>query len=130
MAVVDRNSDVIANMVATPKVFNQPISKGVLKEVVGVVTPAADDTVASIHRFVRVPSNARISQVLISAADATTAPICACAADATADPELQLLMVIAVPALERRLPSSVQTVNWTRAPPTLTTVTCSCRNTG
>lgn len=73
MAVTNRNSDVVANIVATPAVMNEPYSGGNLKERVGVVTPAADDTVASIHRFVRVPSNARLSDLLIAAADATTA---------------------------------------------------------
>jgi hypothetical protein len=75
MSVVDRNSNVIANAVATPKVLNQPAIGGasVLKEVAGLVTPAADDSQNAIHRFVRVPSNARISQVLLGAADATTA---------------------------------------------------------
>lgn len=75
MAVVDRNSNTIANTVATPKVLNSPQvgGAGILREVAGLVTPAADDTQASVHRFVRVPSNARVSQILISAADATTA---------------------------------------------------------
>jgi hypothetical protein len=61
--------------VAIPKVLNQPAigAASRLMEVAGLVTPAADDTQASIHRFVRVPSNARISEVLISAADASTA---------------------------------------------------------
>lgn len=73
MAVVDRNSDVIANMVATPALLNDPTYAGLVKEVIGTVTPAADDTQASVHRFVRVPSNARITDVLIAAADASTA---------------------------------------------------------
>lgn len=73
MAVTNRNSDIIANIVASPAVMNEPYSGGNLKERVGVVTPAADDTAASIHRFVRVPSNARLSDLLIAAADATTA---------------------------------------------------------
>lgn len=73
MAEVNRNSSSIANAVAVPVVKNAPHRCGVLKEVIGVVTPAADDSANSIHRFVRVPSNARISQVLLSAADATTA---------------------------------------------------------
>lgn len=75
MAVVNRNSNTIANTVATPKVLNSPQvgGAGILREVAGEVTPAADDTQASIHRFVRVPSNARVSEVLIAAADASTA---------------------------------------------------------
>jgi hypothetical protein len=74
MSVVDRNSNTIANTVAIPKVLNQPAigAAAVLKEVAGLVTPAADDSQNSIHRFVRVPSNARISQVLLTTGDATT----------------------------------------------------------
>lgn len=75
MAVVDRNSNVIANAVATPKVINQPAIGGeaILRERAGLITCAADDTQASVHRFVRVPSNARISQLLFSTADASSA---------------------------------------------------------
>jgi hypothetical protein len=56
-------------------VLNSPQIGGhaILREVCGLVTPAADDTAASIHRFVRVPSNARVSQVLVTCAVATTA---------------------------------------------------------
>jgi hypothetical protein len=75
MAVVDRNSNVITNAIATPRVANQPAIGGAaqLMEVAGLVTCAADDSANSIHRFVRVPSNARISSVLLSTADASSA---------------------------------------------------------
>lgn len=75
MAVTNRNSNVIANAVATPKVLNQPAIGGpsVLKEAAGLVTPAADDSATSVFRFCRVPSNARISQVLISNLAASSA---------------------------------------------------------
>ena len=75
MAVVDRNSNIITNAVATPRTPNSPQVGGAaqLQETVGLVTPAADDSANSIHRFVRVPSNARISQLLFSTADAATA---------------------------------------------------------
>jgi hypothetical protein len=75
MAQVDRNSNVITNAVATPKTPNNPAVGGPAQmiEVAGLVTCAADDSANSIHRFVRVPSNARISQLLFSTADATTA---------------------------------------------------------
>lgn len=74
MAITNRNSNVIANAVATPRVLNQPAIGGAseLKEVAGLVTPAADDSATSVHRFVRVPSNARISEVLLCTGDATT----------------------------------------------------------
>lgn len=74
MAVTNRTSTAIANMTATPKVLNNPArGVGELKEVAAVVASAADDTAASVYRFNRIPSNARVSQVLLSAADATTA---------------------------------------------------------
>lgn len=74
MAIVDRNSTTIANTVATPPVaLSPPRNASALREVAAIITPAADDTAASIGRFFRVPSNARVSQLMISAADATTA---------------------------------------------------------
>jgi hypothetical protein len=75
MAVVDRKSSLITNVTASPQVVNSP-SLGApsrLMETAGYLTPAADDTQASIHRFVRLPSNARVSEVLFSTADASTA---------------------------------------------------------
>lgn len=74
MAIVNRNAQGITNATATPTVANNPPLAGAnLREVIGVIASAADDTAASIGRFCRVPSNARISQVTLSAADATTA---------------------------------------------------------
>lgn len=75
MAQTDRNSNIIANSVATPLVYNSPTNggAGVLHEVTGYVANAADDSANAIHRFVRVPSNARISQLLFSTGDATSA---------------------------------------------------------
>lgn len=75
MAQLDRNSNVIANAVASPKVINSPAvgGDGIMHEVCGLVAPAADDSANSIHRFVRVPSNARISQILFTSAIATVA---------------------------------------------------------
>lgn len=74
MAVVDRNSAGIANAIAVPRTTNNPALNGSrLQEKVAVITTAADDTIASIGRFCRIPSNARVSQLLWSSADATTA---------------------------------------------------------
>ncbi len=75
MATVNRNSNIITNAVAGTSVKNNPAigAPAVLKETVGLVTCAADDSATSIHRFVRVPSNARISEVLLTTGDATTA---------------------------------------------------------
>jgi hypothetical protein len=64
----------ITNATATPLVkTNAVVGAGILRESVGVVTPAADQADDTIMLCCRVPSNARISQLLISAADATTA---------------------------------------------------------
>lgn len=75
MATVNRNSNVIANAVAVPRVANNPQAGGAsqLFEVAGLVTCAADDSATSVHRFVRVPSNARISQALFSTRLASSA---------------------------------------------------------
>ena len=75
MAVVDRNSNIITNAVASPQVINNPQDGAPerVHETLGLVTPAADDSANSIHRFVRVPSNARISQLLFTCAIAGTA---------------------------------------------------------
>lgn len=59
---------------ATPSAAADPAeSVGVVKEAVGFVASAADDASASIFRFLEVPSNARILDVLYTGADATTA---------------------------------------------------------
>jgi len=64
----------IANIEAVPQVRNDPWeAQGVLKEAVGVASPAAAQADTDLIRFCQVPSNARVSQVLICAADATTA---------------------------------------------------------
>ena len=74
MAQVDRNSAQIAKVVAQPRTpLNPADGPSVLREVTGVITPAADDSANSIGRILRVPSNARVSQVLFSTGDATTA---------------------------------------------------------
>lgn len=74
MAIVDRKSTAVTNETATPRVLNNPAAEATrLQEKANVIASAADDTAASVGRFHRVPSNARISQVMLSAADATTA---------------------------------------------------------
>jgi len=68
------NSTWITNAVATPPVLtNASVSKGELKEAVGVATVSASQASGDTIRFVRVPSNARVSEVLLSTGDATTA---------------------------------------------------------
>lgn len=74
MAVTNRNSQGITNATSTPVVLSDPaLNAGILRERSAVITSAADDSATSIFRFVRVSSNARISQLMLSAADATTA---------------------------------------------------------
>jgi hypothetical protein len=73
MAVVDRNSLAIANRNATPRVINPPHLSGALKEAIAYIAAAADDTANSVYRLATVKSNARISEILLIAADFTTA---------------------------------------------------------
>lgn len=73
MAITNRKSTYITNATASPKVASNPILKGgMLREACGTITPATDDSATSVFRFCRVPSNARISSVLLTAADFTT----------------------------------------------------------
>lgn len=74
MAVVNLKSTIITNRDATPVVLTEPsISGGVLKESSGFITSAADDSIASIYRLCQVPSNARVSSVLLSSGALTSA---------------------------------------------------------
>jgi hypothetical protein len=74
MAVVDRKSTAITNRDATPRTINNPAnSGGALRERIGYIAAAADDSATSLWRICQVPSNARISEILLSAADFTTA---------------------------------------------------------
>lgn len=73
MAIVDRNSSYITNRNATPRVINQAASRGDLKEGIGYIAAATDDSATSVFRITTVPSNARISEILVTAADFTTA---------------------------------------------------------
>lgn len=68
------NSTWITNAVATPAVATDASkSAGTLKEASSVATVSATQASGDTIRLVRVPSNARISQVLLSTGDATTA---------------------------------------------------------
>jgi hypothetical protein len=72
MAVVNTKSTFITNADATPPVLtNAAVTCGILREAVGTVEAAAADDNDSIYRMVRVPSNARISSILL-ASDAVT----------------------------------------------------------
>lgn len=67
MAVELVKSTAITNADATPVVLNNPsVERGVLREMVGSGELSATASIASIVRLARVPSNARISRVLLS----------------------------------------------------------------
>lgn len=66
------NSDFIANLVAVPAVANDPIYNGRRCQAIGIAATAADQADDSEIRMVRVPSNCRIEDVKIAAADAST----------------------------------------------------------
>jgi hypothetical protein len=72
MAVVDLLSTQLTAKEAGDNI-NPELASNMLRETVAVFTPAADDTVASTYRVMRVPSNARMSSLEITAADAVTA---------------------------------------------------------
>ena len=68
------NSTWIGNAVSTPPVMtNTARSVGFLKEASSVATVSATQASGDTVRMVRVPSNCRISEVILSTADATTA---------------------------------------------------------
>lgn len=70
MAVVTTKSTAITNRDATPVVLNAgAISKGGLKNALGVVTAANGDSIASKYLFCSIPSNAKVRSVLVSCPD-------------------------------------------------------------
>jgi hypothetical protein len=73
MAVEHYKATAITNRDSTPKVLtNANISKGVLLEAVGTVETVDADSIDSTYRFASVPSNARISQILLYSDDIGT----------------------------------------------------------
>jgi hypothetical protein len=70
MAVENIKSTPITNRDAAPKVLNDShVQAGILLEAVGICEAAAAATSASTYKFCQVPSNARISSVLLSSDD-------------------------------------------------------------
>lgn len=68
-----KKSSAITNRDADPKVINNPeVAKGVLKEAIGFLESETTDTNGDILLMCTVPSNARISQVLLSCDDSGT----------------------------------------------------------
>lgn len=67
MAIVSTKATAISNRDSSPKVLsNSNISRGDVKQAVGTIETTGSDTAASIYYFASVPSNARISKVLLS----------------------------------------------------------------
>lgn len=67
MAVVELESAPITNLEATPLTkVNVNLMGGVLRESAAYITTNADDSIGSVYKMVRIPSNARVSQVLAS----------------------------------------------------------------
>jgi len=76
MAVVTRKSGPITNRDTSPIVFNNGnVAGGTLREVVGTLESVSGDSIASIYIIASVPSNARISQVLLYSDDIGTTTI-------------------------------------------------------
>lgn len=73
MSAEHLKSTYLTNATATPKTTNNAHLRGHMIEAIGVITPSATSEANSTHRFVRVPSNARISAVLLKCAAFTTA---------------------------------------------------------
>ncbi len=66
MAVVTVKSGSITNRDSTPRVPNNPaLQASFLRELVGTVEVANGDSIGSKYLFFQVPSNARMSQILI-----------------------------------------------------------------
>jgi len=73
MGVVSTKATAISNRDSSPKVLNNSrISKGALQSFVGVVEAASDDSAGSKYFFGSIPSNARVSNILLSCDGAGT----------------------------------------------------------
>lgn len=67
MGIVAIKSTAITNRDAAPPVANSPLSQaGMMREVVAKFALATSDSLSSSYRLCEVPSNARISQILLS----------------------------------------------------------------
>ena len=76
MAVVNTKAAAITAGDTAGTVVKKNLQAGILKECVGTLEAVSGDSIASTFRLARVPSNARISRVLLSCDAITT-----CAAD-------------------------------------------------
>jgi hypothetical protein len=72
MAVANTKSTIVTNADASPPVLTTSyLNGGVVRECVAYVTPAAADDDNSVYRICRLPSNVRISQILVKHAAVT-----------------------------------------------------------
>lgn len=66
MAVVELKSTAITNAdTSSQKLNSTRLQEGRLKESVGTVAAANGDSIGSIYRFARIPSGARVSEVIL-----------------------------------------------------------------
>lgn len=73
MAVVSSSSTVITNRDASPKVLsNARLVKGAMMEAAGLVAAVSGDSIASKYKFFSLPSNARVSDLLLTCDAITT----------------------------------------------------------
>lgn len=67
MAVVTTKAGAVSNRDSSPRVLSDAnISRGVLQEAVGTIETNGDDSEGSKYIFATIPSNARVSAVLLS----------------------------------------------------------------
>lgn len=73
MAVVNTKSTLVTNADATTQTLNNNVNDGGrLRSKVGTLEAVSGDSIASVYRFMRVPSNARVDALLISSDDIGT----------------------------------------------------------
>lgn len=72
MAVVTTKASAITAGDTAGTVVKKNLQGGILKESVGTLEAVSGDSIASIYRLARVPSNARVSRVLLSCDAITT----------------------------------------------------------
>lgn len=73
MAVVSRLSGVITNRDASPRALSNPeLAGGMLKEASGLISAVNGDSVGSKYRICEIPSNAKLSEILVSCQDLGT----------------------------------------------------------
>lgn len=76
MAVEARKSTPITNRDAEPKVLNDSaVDQGMLRECVATLEAVSGDSIASTYRMLSIPSNARVSELIIDSDDIGTTTV-------------------------------------------------------